>query len=370
MSSPYFPPPPHSTPIRYALNKPRAPRQPVVNPYDKFTQAEFDHWISGITGTLRKALGHEPDEPDASEHRDIAYPETSDDQEYESEGEGVNDSLADIRAHYVTRLNKGKARDPMEGPGLSTWGKGDRDAPIEIDLDEDGSPDEDALDDEEVIQHLSFIQDSDEEEYEGEKLSEEWQIPQSSLRTRTDLDVSDQEADEEEVESASSEGDERPGSDNVIELLSSDDEPREAQKTISEDEYESSEDEDIGGSADEGTENVGNFEEEDVDALSPVPAAGAVIADDEDEKLEESQSADEEEDIEEEDVYEEEGSDNSEDEFGEPPSDGDRSPGREIITVDSEEEEDQLDDEADVTQPPDRDTSTYFISLLLCIIAN
>ncbi len=173
MSSPYFPPPPHSTPLRYTLNRPRAPRQPVVNPYEKFTQAEFDHWISGITGTLRKVLGHEPDEPDISEHTDTAYPETSDDQEYESEGDGVNDSLADIRARYVTRLNKGKARDPMEGPGLSTWGKGDRDAPIEIDLDEDGSPDEDALDDEEVVQHLSFFQDSDEEEEEGEESPDE-----------------------------------------------------------------------------------------------------------------------------------------------------------------------------------------------------
>ncbi len=340
----------------------------MVNPYEKFTQAEFDHWISGITGTLRKVLGHEPDEPDISEHTDTAYPETSDDQEYESEGDGVNDSLADIRARYVTRLNKGKARDPMEGPGLSTWGKGDRDAPIEIDLDEDGSPDEDALDDEEVVQHLSFFQDSDEEEEEGEESPDEWQLPQSSLRTRIDLDVSDQEANEEEDESASSEGDERPGSDNVIELLSSDEEPREGQKITSEDEYESSEDEDVGRSADEGTENVGKVEEEDVDGFSPVPGSahsdGEVVADDDDEKLEESQSTDEEDDIEEEDADEEEGSDVSEEEeFDEPHSDGDRSPGREIITVDSDEEEDQLDDEADATQPPDRDTGTNFIFL-------
>ena len=370
MSSPYFPPPPHSTPQHYALTRPRAPRQPVVNPYEKFTQADFDHWIGGITGALRRALGHEPDEPESVttvfEHGN-RHQETSDDDGYASEGEGVNDSLADIRARYVTRLNKGKGRDPMEGPGLSTWGKGNKDMPIEIDLGEDGSPDEDALDDEEVLQHLSFVHDSDEEEQEDaeEQLPEQWQLPQSSLRTRTD-DVSDQEAGEEDDESASSDGDERLGSDDVIEVLSSDEEPGEAQKIASEDEHGSSEDEDLGGSAeeDEGSERDG---EEDVDAYSPVSGSacphGVVVADD-DEELEENRSVDEEEDLEEGDEYEGEGSDEVEEEYDElRPSkrDGNQSPEGGIITLDSGEEEDQLDDEADVIQPPDHDTGSHSI---------
>lgn len=367
MSSPYFPPPPHSTPQHYALSTPRPPRQPVVNPYEKFTQADFDHWIGGITGALRKALGHEPDEPaTVFEHHENESRESSDDGEYASEGDGVNDSLADIKARYVSRLDKGKARDPMEGPGLSTWGKGNKGAPIEIDFDEDGSPDEDALDDEEVVQHLSFVHDSHEEEEEDaeEHSPDQWLLPQSSLRTRTD-DASDQESEEDDG-SASSDGDERLGSDDVIEVLSSDGEPGEAQKITSEDERGFSEDEDREESAeeDEGGENAARDEEEGVDAYFSVSGSahpdGVVLADDEDDELEESRSVDEEEDREEEDAYEE-GSDEAEEEYDEPrPSnrDGDS---REIITLDSDEEEDQLDDEADVIQPLDRDTGSHSI---------
>ena len=377
MSSPYFPPPPHSTPQHYALTTPRPPRQPVVNPYEKFTQADFDHWIGGITGALRKALGHEPDEPESVptvfEHHENESQELPDDNEYASEGDGVNDSLADIRARHVSRLDKGKARDPMEGPGLSTWGKGNKGTPIEIDFGEDGSPDEDALDDEEVVQHLSFVHDSDEEEAEDaeEQLSDQWLLPQSSLRTRTD-DASDQETgEEEEDESASSAsyGDERLSSDDVIEVLSSDEEPGEVQKNPSEDEHGSSEDEDLGESAeeDEGSESVERDEEEGVDAYFSVSGSaqpdGLVHADDEDDELEESRSIDEKEEHEEEDAYEEEGSDDAEEEYDEPhPSirDG-QSPSREIITLDSDEEEDQFDDEADAIQPPDRDTGWHSI---------
>ena len=374
MSSPYFPPPPHSTPQHYALTTPRPPRQPVVNPYEKFTQADFDHWIGGITGALRRALGHEPHEPESVttvfEHHENENQESPDEDENEdaSEGDGVNDSLADIRVRYVSRLDKGKARDPMEGPGLSTWGKGNKGAPIEIDFDEDGSPDEDALDDEEVVQHLSFVHDSDEEEEEDaeEQLPDQWLLPQSSLRTRTD-DASDQETGEEDDES---DGDERLDSDDVIEVLSSDEEPGEAQKITNEDEHGFSEDEDLSESAeeDEGSENAERDEEDGTDAYFSVSGSahpdGVVLADDEDDELEESWSVDEEEDHEEGGAYEEEGSDEAEEEYDEPrPSkrDGDQSPSREIITLDSDEEEDQLDDEADVIQPPDRDTGSHSI---------
>jgi hypothetical protein len=128
----------------------------------------------------------------------------------------------------------------MEGPGLLTWGKGNKGVPIEINFDEDGSPDEDALDDEEVVQHLSFVHNSDEEEEEDAE--DQWLLPQSSLRTRTD-DASDQET-EEDDESASSDGDEQLGSNDMIEVLSSDGEPREVQRIASKDEHGFSEDED------------------------------------------------------------------------------------------------------------------------------
>src|SRR5882762_4755579 len=55
--SPFVPPPPNSTPN---LASSRATlRPPIQNPYDKFTQSEFDAWIDDITGALRRALGHE-----------------------------------------------------------------------------------------------------------------------------------------------------------------------------------------------------------------------------------------------------------------------------------------------------------------------
>jgi hypothetical protein len=173
-ASPHIPQVPHSTPIR------RPPRPPLVNPYDKFSQTEFDDWISTITGTLRKALGHESDEPDRREsaspfneiHAHPTHHSSTDeeDEEYDSDADGPNDSLADIRTRFIARLDKGKARDSMEGPGLAILAKGDRSAPIEIDLDDDDSgpetgpilpessilEDEDDLDDQEVAQHLSF----------------------------------------------------------------------------------------------------------------------------------------------------------------------------------------------------------------------
>ena len=49
-----YPRVPSSTP-----QLPSSIRPPIHNPYDKFTQPQFDEWIGGITSTLRKALGQE-----------------------------------------------------------------------------------------------------------------------------------------------------------------------------------------------------------------------------------------------------------------------------------------------------------------------
>jgi len=102
-------PAPHTTPVS---TNPKSLRRPIHNPYDKFTKPEFDQWISGITGALRRALGDETEEDvvlDEPQSQDVyaASDETFQDQSFE-------DSFADIQS----RRAKGKAKDPREGPGL------------------------------------------------------------------------------------------------------------------------------------------------------------------------------------------------------------------------------------------------------------
>jgi hypothetical protein len=133
--SPRIPVTPHPTPLSVtaykALPNSKARRPPIHNPYDKFTQPEFDAWIGDITGALKRALGQieADDEPKALECTQEGSAMTR----YcpldldESEDEALNDSFAEIKARRL--LGKGKARDPREGPGL---GGIDRTVPIEI----------------------------------------------------------------------------------------------------------------------------------------------------------------------------------------------------------------------------------------------
>ncbi|KAM6502516.1 hypothetical protein JOM56_002493 [Amanita muscaria] len=424
--SPRIPAAPQSTPVTssnsYFLNKPRAPRPPVVNPYDKFSQTEFDDWISNITGSLRKALGHETDEPDRTTvesdstsaifdqsprgiHARQLHPNPTlsdeEQEEYETDEEGANDSLADIRARFTARLDKGKARDPMEGPGLPISGKGDKDAPIEIDLDgdesesdddrvdqrlqdEDASVDSDILDDEEVALHLSFFQPSDEEDEEDAELGQ-WLLPQSSVGSEGDPkegneqreDEYDDESDEDEG-SSSSEG--RQGSDDVIELLYSDDEAVAQVSTaalsfVGEEEYSSSEGErediEVAVQEDRVEDDSLSFERED-SVREPVYEIGTAFEveaelkedigeeDAEDDVEDEKEgTGDEGEGSEEEEAEnEEEGDgDGSDEEHDQPqPSGMRRKPSPEIIDLDSDEE-DQLTGDSDDIQPPELDTS-------------
>ena len=127
-STPLFPAPSWPTSI---LNKNKINKAPIYNPYDKFSQVEFDDWIGGITGALRRALGEDGDlsrsvPSDTGAHlldSDSEVVMGEDANGIEDKSELGEDSLAEVR----TRRDKGKARDPREGPGL-----GGRNQPIEL----------------------------------------------------------------------------------------------------------------------------------------------------------------------------------------------------------------------------------------------
>lgn len=141
----YTPRAPHPTPISVAkegIVQRRATRPPTVNPFQKFSQNDFESWISGITGSLRKALGQEvevgetpqqsvevPPERVEGAASGIPYQAVSVDTEGE-EDEYLEDSFAYTRVRQ--NLNKGKGRDLREGPGLGNGFEGQKEEPIEI----------------------------------------------------------------------------------------------------------------------------------------------------------------------------------------------------------------------------------------------
>jgi len=96
-----YPRVPNSTP-----QLPASIRPPIHNPYDKFTQPQFDEWIGGITGALRKALGQEEDETPtlqaAQPREEDAHPASDNDED------NVEDSFAEWRA--MRAKEKGKMR--------------------------------------------------------------------------------------------------------------------------------------------------------------------------------------------------------------------------------------------------------------------
>jgi hypothetical protein len=134
---------PHSSPTTQPVRPRASLRPPVFNPYDRFTQPEFDVWIGDITSALKSALSHEaeaevdspsrhssswntiPDKVDGSLSADqrAQSPASSKAHDYES---AFEDSFAQI----ASRRAKGKARDPREGPGLGFKGQ-----PIELSSD-------------------------------------------------------------------------------------------------------------------------------------------------------------------------------------------------------------------------------------------
>ena len=185
--TPRIPVPPHSTPLSVSAYKDlpnsKAKRPPIHNPYDKFTQPEFDAWIGDITGALKRALGQieaddEPKALDRSQEVTTGNATTG----YrpidldESEDEALNDSFAEIKARRL--LGKGKARDPREGPGL---GGTDRTKPIEIVSSDEEEEHEVELaigvendEYEEEEEEEDYDDDDEDEEEEGEEEEEDY----------------------------------------------------------------------------------------------------------------------------------------------------------------------------------------------------
>ncbi|KAF9501423.1 hypothetical protein BDN71DRAFT_705061 [Pleurotus eryngii] len=132
-------------------------KQPIYNPYDKFTQNDFDAWIGNITGALRRALGEEempmpPEQVATTSDREFAAsvsgpPPNEGDEN--SEWDSVEDSFAEIKAHRVVGSGKGKQRDPLEGPGLR-GDNGEPQSPIEIDLEEEEEAEGQGISDDEA----------------------------------------------------------------------------------------------------------------------------------------------------------------------------------------------------------------------------
>ncbi|KAF9648321.1 hypothetical protein BDM02DRAFT_2279947 [Thelephora ganbajun] len=88
-------------------------RPPIHNPYDKFTQPQFDEWIGGITSALRKALGQEEEEiptPQAATSRvEDAHPASDIDED------SVEDSLAGWKAIRAKEKGKMRATEDEQG---------------------------------------------------------------------------------------------------------------------------------------------------------------------------------------------------------------------------------------------------------------
>ena len=96
-----YPRVPNSTP-----QLPTSIRPPIHNPYDKFTQPQFDDWIGGITSALRKALGQEEEETSTSQATQLREEDAH--TVSDTDEDNVEDSFAEWKA--IRAKEKGKMR--------------------------------------------------------------------------------------------------------------------------------------------------------------------------------------------------------------------------------------------------------------------
>ncbi|GBE81296.1 hypothetical protein SCP_0310230 [Sparassis crispa] len=191
-------------------------RAPIYNPYDKFTQPEFDAWIGDITSALRSALGKEEPQSGPTKQREHADRESSsqDEREYV-----VEDSFAELRAR---REAKGKERaqdvgseeepivlsDSEEEQGNAdqldeNWGPVFNAEGYQAEYDEGEEPDSDAENEHRSISAEIIELSSDEEEIAKDAGSEEEDSGSEKEMAEVEDDVGSEEEDagsEEEAE--------------------------------------------------------------------------------------------------------------------------------------------------------------------------
>lgn len=209
----------------HRLSKPRLSQAPQHNPYDKFTQDEFDAWIGGITGALRRALGQEDEvvSPHVTSSHYSEQSNSSDEEEVqrlvefpdESSGE---ESEASFSSSTARRISKGKARDPRDGPG---FGRGHQNEPIFIDSDSDEEEEdgeageaedgEDGEEDEAIEEWDSQSEEDDDERDIG--LAEAESSVQARIRREKQEFVEEDEDEDEDEEGEEFGGDEQQGED-------------------------------------------------------------------------------------------------------------------------------------------------------------
>lgn len=253
-STPQYPGAPHPTPRSTG----KIPRAPIHNPYDKFTQPEFDAWIDDITGALKRALGRE-DAPS------LSSTVKREQQCSEEEDGGVEDSFAEVRAR---RLAKGKERaraedledevddsqqidedvwgEPFYGEGFGSYSEEEEEEDDEEVLEQREAEVIDLLsDDDEEVQGAEQDEDEGDEDDEDEGpavADEEEEIEGSEIGSDEDpVQQAPFEGDEEEEagsEAHSDEGDEGRQSSQVVhdvtEILDSDEESEEQPEPIPE----------------------------------------------------------------------------------------------------------------------------------------
>jgi hypothetical protein len=147
-------------------------RPPIFNPYDRFTQPEFDAWIGDITSSIKRALRHDGEpEVELPSGRSSSWKTLPDlDGSLTTEKRAQSPTFTepcdeesvfeDSFAHIVSRKAKGKARDPREGPGL-----GLKDQPIELLSDSEEEEVIDSLEEHAILSENS--EDLDDGAWEG-----------------------------------------------------------------------------------------------------------------------------------------------------------------------------------------------------------
>ncbi|KAL1668975.1 hypothetical protein GGF50DRAFT_45187 [Schizophyllum commune] len=192
----------------------RHQRAPIVNPYEKFSQPEFDNWIGDLTGTIRSALGFEykPERPQSRLPDSLFEDEPAASQFEARLATEVADQLSDSESEDAEELvpksskAKGKERDPRERPTQGSWNNY---ADVTDSDDDQASASSRSGSEEATEESQDSSQDvfRDDEEYDTETYEKEWlqrassskahAYTRSSSRESAEIEYVSQEDDEE-----------------------------------------------------------------------------------------------------------------------------------------------------------------------------